>query len=91
MTVIVCGSAMSAMTGILSGTSPLRGRAALDMPLAAFDYRQSRRFWGIEDPAVAFAIDAVVGGAPGYKDLDRRSRGALAPRGSGGMAAGHGA
>ena len=69
VTVIVCGSAMSAMTGILSGTSPLRGRAALDMPLAAFDYRQSRRFWGIEDPAVAFAIDAVVGGAPGYKDL----------------------
>ncbi|MCY4424513.1 MAG: hypothetical protein OXC06_15740 [Acidimicrobiaceae bacterium] len=67
--VIVCGSAMSVMTGILSGTSPMRGRAALDMPLAPFDYRQSRRFWGIEDPAAAFAVDAVVGGAPGYKDL----------------------
>ena len=67
--IIVCGSAMSVMTGILSGTSPMRGRAALDMPLAPFDYRQSRRFWGIEDPATAFAVDAIVGGAPGYKDL----------------------
>ena len=26
MTIIVCGSAMSVMTGILSGTSPMRGR-----------------------------------------------------------------
>ncbi|MCY4104717.1 MAG: hypothetical protein OXG55_15890 [bacterium] len=69
VTVIVCGSAMSAMTGILSGTSPLRGRAALDMPLASFDYRVARGFWGIEDRAVAFAVDAVVGGAAGYKDL----------------------
>lgn len=67
--VIVCGSAMSAMTELLSGTSPLRGRAALDMPLAPFDYRQSRRFWGIGDPATALMVDAVVGGAPGYKDL----------------------
>lgn len=67
--VIVCGSAMSVMTAILSGTSPMRGRAVLDLPLASFDYRQARGFWGIEDPAVAFAVDSVVGGAAGYKDL----------------------
>lgn len=69
VTIIVCGSAMSVMTGILSGTSPMRGRAALDMPLAAFDYRQARRFWDIDDPAAAFAVDSIVGGAAGYKDL----------------------
>ena len=69
VTIVVCGSAMSVMTGILSGTSPLRGRAALDMPLGSFDYRVARGFWGIEDPAVAFAVDSVVGGAAGYKDL----------------------
>ena len=69
VTVIVCGSAMSVMTGILSGTSPMRGRAALDLPLAAFDYRQARGFWEIDDPAVAFAVDSIVGGAAGYKDL----------------------
>ncbi len=69
VSVIVCGSAMSVMTGLLSGASPMRGRAALDMPLASFDYRQARRFWGIEDPAAAFAVDSIVGGAAGYKDL----------------------
>lgn len=69
VTIIVCGSAMSVMTGILSGTSPMRGRAALDLPLASFDYRQARGFWGIDDPAVAFAVDSIVGGAAGYKDL----------------------
>lgn len=67
--IIVCGSAMSVMTAILSGTSPMRGRAALDLPLAAFDYRQARGYWGIDDRAVAFAVDSVVGGAAGYKDL----------------------
>ena len=69
VTVIVCGSAMSVMTGILSGTSPMRGRAMLDMPLSSFDYRQARRFWDIDDPATAFSVDSIVGGAAGYKDL----------------------
>ena len=67
--VVLCGSAMSVMTQILSGTSPLRGRAALDMPLSAFDYRQARGYWGIDDFAAAFSVDTVVGGAAGYKDL----------------------
>lgn len=67
--VVVCGSAMSVMTGLLSGASPMRGRAALDMPLASFDYRRARGFWGIEDPETAFIVDSIVGGAAGYKDL----------------------
>ena len=69
VSVVLCGSAMSVMTRILSGTSPMRGRAALDMPLAAFDYRQARGHWGITDMSTAFAVDTVVGGAAGYKDL----------------------
>lgn len=69
VSVVLCGSAMSVMARILSGTSALRGRATLDMPLAAFDYRTARGFWGIDDPAVAFTVDSVVGGAAGYKDL----------------------
>ena len=67
--VVVCGSAMSVMTGMLAGASPMRGRAALDMPLAPFDYRQSREFWDIRDLSTAFAVDSVVGGAAGYRDL----------------------
>ncbi|MXW95208.1 MAG: hypothetical protein F4110_07630 [Acidimicrobiaceae bacterium] len=69
VSVIVCGSAMSVMTGILSGSSPMRGRAALDMVLAPFDFRQARGFWGMANPAAALGVDAVVGGAAGYKDL----------------------
>lgn len=69
VSIVLCGSAMSVMTKILSGTSPMRGRAALDMPLAQFDYRQARGYWGVDDHAAAFAIDTVVGGAAGYKDL----------------------
>ena len=69
VSVVLCGSAVSVMARILSGTSPLRGRATLDMPLAAFDYRQARGYWGIDDLNTAFAVDTVVGGAAGYKDL----------------------
>ena len=69
VSLILCGSALSVMTDILSGTSPLRGRATLELALAAFDFRQARAYWGIEDRDVAFAVDAVLGGAPGYRDL----------------------
>lgn len=69
VSIVLCGSAMSAMTHILSGTSPLRGRATLDMPLAHFDYRQARGYWGIDDLVSAFGVDTVMGGAAGYKDL----------------------
>ena len=69
VTIIVCGSAMSVMAGILSGTSPMRGRAGLDLPLSSFDYRQARGFWRIDNPSTAFSVDSIVGGAAGYKDL----------------------
>ena len=69
VTVVVCGSAMSVMTGLLSGASPMRGRAALEMPLSSFDYREARGFWGIADAATALHVDAIVGGAAGYRDL----------------------
>ncbi|KGM13147.1 AAA family ATPase [Cellulomonas bogoriensis] len=69
--VVVCGSALSVMRDLLSGQRPLRGRAQLDMTLHAFDYRQSREFWGVVSPHVAFQVHAVLGGTPGYKNLVR--------------------
>lgn len=69
VSIILCGSAMSVMTKILSGASPMRGRAVLDMPLYQFDFRQARGFWGIADVGAAFALHSVIGGAAGYKDL----------------------
>ena len=69
VSLVLCGSAMSVMTQILSGMSPLQGRAVLEMPLGSFDYRQARGYWGIAALDAALAVDTVVGGAAGYKDL----------------------
>lgn len=66
---ILCGSSLSVMSELLSGTKPLRGRATLDMKIAPFDFRISQSFWKVRDPETALAVDAVLGGAPGYRDL----------------------
>jgi hypothetical protein len=68
-TVIVCGSALSVMHDLLSGARPLRGRAQVELTMHAFDFRLAREFWGIADPAVAFHVDAIFGGVPGYRPL----------------------
>jgi hypothetical protein len=66
---ILCGSSLSVMTRLLTGQQALRGRATLDMPVLAFDFREARVFWQISDPEVAFLVHAVLGGPPGYRDL----------------------
>jgi len=47
---LLCGSAMSVMGGLLSGQAPLRGRAGLELIVQPFGYREAARFWGISDP-----------------------------------------
>ena len=69
---ILCGSAMSVMHELLSGTKPLRGRAVVDPRLGAFGYRDSRAFWRIDDPLTALKVHAVLGGAPGYRPVAAR-------------------
>ena len=66
---IVCGSALSVMANLLTGAQALRGRATHDVIIHPFDYRDSARFWGVDAPAVAFTVHAVLGGTPGYRDL----------------------
>jgi AAA+ ATPase superfamily predicted ATPase len=68
-TIILCGSALSVMRELLSGTRPLRGRAQLELTLQPFDFRTSRDYWGVADPQVAFHVDAILGGTPGYRQL----------------------
>jgi uncharacterized protein len=67
--VILCGSALSVMGDLLSGQNPLRGRAQLDLTVAPFDYLESAEYWGVADPALAFNLDAIFGGTPGYRAL----------------------
>lgn len=66
---VLCGSAMSVMSSLLSGQKALRGRVSVESLLKPFDYRQAAAFWGIDDPATAFLVHAVVGGTPGYRAL----------------------
>lgn len=62
----LCGSAMTVMSRILSGTAPLRGRAGMDLRLSPFDFRVARELHGIEDLATAFRTYAVIGGVAAY-------------------------
>lgn len=64
---IVCGSAVSLMSGLLTAAAPLRGRAGLEMVVHAFDYRTAAAFWGLDDQVtLAFRVFAVLGGTPAY-------------------------
>ena len=67
--IILCGSAISVMGDLLSGTKALRGRGALDLRVRPFAYRDTREYWGIENPAAAFVHHAFIGGTPGYREL----------------------
>ncbi|MGN9836820.1 AAA family ATPase [Nonomuraea sp. H19] len=66
---ILCGSALSVMHTLLSGTKPLRGRAMMDMRLNELDYREAAELWRIPDPELALRVHACVGGIPGYRPL----------------------
>lgn len=66
---VLCGSAFTIMSKLLSGARPLRGRSRLDLVVPAFDYRTAREFWGITEHEVALRLHAVLGGTPGYRDL----------------------
>lgn len=63
---ILCGSAISVMSQLLSGTAPLRGRAGLDLRVAPFDFRVARTLHGIADFPTAVATYAVIGGVAAY-------------------------
>lgn len=67
---VLCGSALSTMTGLLAGSAPLRGRAALDLLVHPFRYRDTAAFWGVDrQPELAVQLHALVGGTPAYMDM----------------------
>lgn len=63
---ILCGSAIAVMRDLLGGSAPLRGRAGLDLHVAAFDLRTARALHGIDDLRTAFQTYAVIGGVAAY-------------------------
>ncbi|MFR0353257.1 AAA family ATPase [Streptomyces sediminimaris] len=68
MRLLLCGSAMSVMGGLLASSAPLRGRAQLELVVRPFGYRAAADFWGVAaDPALAARLHAVLGGTPAYR------------------------
>jgi uncharacterized protein len=65
--ILLCGSAMSVMGGMLGGTAPLRGRASLELVVRPFPYWDAARYWEVTDPRLAIALHSVVGGTPAYR------------------------
>ena len=63
---VLCGSALSVMAGLLVGSAPLRGRASLELGLRPLDHVEAAELAGLEDPTAALALWSVVGGVPGY-------------------------
>lgn len=67
---ILCGSALTTMRGLLGGGAPLRGRAVMELIVRPFRYREAASFWGLEgDPELAFRVNALVGGTPAYREM----------------------
>ncbi|WP_084959478.1 AAA family ATPase [Thermoactinospora rubra] len=66
---ILCGSALSVMSDLLSESKALYGRAMLSICLDAFDHVTTAEFWKIDDPETAFRLHSIIGGVPGYRAL----------------------
>jgi uncharacterized protein len=67
---ILCGSALHTMRGLLAGTAPLRGRADYEVMIQPFGFRDAATLWGVaKDPELAFRINALLGGTPAYRAM----------------------
>ena len=67
MRLLLCGSSISFMGGLLSGGAPLRGRAGLELIVPTFDFRLAADFWGISDRRLAALLYFILGGTPAYR------------------------
>jgi uncharacterized protein len=86
---VLCGSAFSVMGNLLSGSAPLRGRAAMDLLVHPFDFRAAAEFWGVAGKwDLAVRLHALVGGTPAYRDYAGGSH-PSSSRGLGRWVAGH--
>ncbi|MEZ0074685.1 ATP-binding protein [Planotetraspora sp. GP83] len=67
---ILCGSALTTMAQLLAGGAPLRGRAAMELIVRPFRFREAAAFWGVDqDPELAFRLHALLGGTPAYLEM----------------------
>ncbi|MFI7706421.1 ATP-binding protein [Nonomuraea sp. NPDC049480] len=65
--IMLCGSSISFMGGLLTGTAPLRGRASMELIVPTFNFRAAREFWELDDLRLAALVYLILGGTPAYK------------------------
>ncbi len=66
---VLTGSSLSTMAGLVSPRAPLYGRAAAIVVPAPFAGRDLAVLWQLDEPLAALWVDAAVGGLPGYRPL----------------------
>lgn len=66
---LLAGSSMSVMSGLVGSRAPLYGRAGTVAVPAPFTGSHLSALWQTGDPLSALWVDAALGGRPGYRPL----------------------
>lgn len=66
LTLVLCGSEVSTMEGLIAGGQPLYGRASWSARLTPFDYRDAARMLGNRLPRELALFYGILGGMPRY-------------------------
>jgi AAA+ ATPase superfamily predicted ATPase len=63
---VLCGSAVQMMEGLLTGAAPLAGCITGRMPVRPLDFRAAAALVGYVDPVMALTAYGILGGVPLY-------------------------
>ena len=63
---VLCGSAVQMMEGLLTGAAPLAGCITGRLPVRPLDFRAAADLVGYADPVTALATYGILGGVPLY-------------------------
>jgi AAA+ ATPase superfamily predicted ATPase len=63
---VLCGSAVQMMEGLLTGAAPLAGCITGRLPVRPLDFRAAVQLVGYADPVTALAAYGILGGVPLY-------------------------
>ena len=63
---VLCGSAVQMMEGLLTGAAPLAGCITGRLPVRPLDFRAAADLVGYADPVTALAAYGILGGVPLY-------------------------
>ena len=71
---VLCGSAVQMMEGLLTGAAPLAGCITGRLPVRPLDFRAAARLVGYADPVTALTAYGILGGVPLYLTFFRPTR-----------------